>query len=74
VSIPPRTIDDCSRIFPVAAGNDNPLLWNHTVEGSVDMVTHTPNVPVTGPNLVGVLGDYFERELFILPRGYFQAE
>jgi len=56
------------RICPIAAGNDNPLLWNHLVEGSVDMVIYTPNVPPIRPNLIGVLaaGDCSERELLVL--------
>jgi len=67
VSIPSRTTDNCLRICPIAAGNDNPLLWKHAVEGSVDMVIHAPNVPAIRPNLVDILatGDCFERELLV---------
>ena len=66
VSIPSGTIDDSLHICPVAVGNDHPPLWNHGVEGSVDMVTYVPNVPTIRPNLVGVLAaDCFERELLV---------
>ena len=57
------------RIFAVAAaGSDNPPLRIHAVEGSVDMVIHTSNVPVIRPNLVDVLGNCFEPEPLVLPR------
>ena len=66
VSIPSRTIDDSLHICPVAVGNDHPPLWDHGVEGCVDMVTYASNVPTIRPNLVGVLAaDSFKRELLI---------
>jgi len=68
-----RTIDDCSRIFPAAAGNDPPLLWNRLVEAPVDMAIRTPNVPVPSPNLVGVLAHRNEPELLV-PRVISTAE
>ena len=73
VSIPSRTIDDCLRIIPAGAGDDNPLLWNNAFEGSIDMVTHAPNVPVTRPNLVGVLAGCYKPELLV-PRVIFPQQ
>ena len=73
VSIPSRSIDDYLRKSPVFADNDPPLLWDHAVEGSVDMVTYAPNVSVTCPNLVGVLAECSEPELLV-PRVISTAE
>ena len=72
-SIASRTIDDCLRILPVAASNNNPPLWDHAVEGSVDMVTYAPNVSVTCPNLVGVHANFSKPELLV-PRVISTAE
>ena len=73
VSIPSRTIDDYLRKCPVVAGNDPPLLCSHEVDGCVDMVIHAPNVPVTRPNLVGIIGSFSEPELLV-PRVISTAE
>ena len=73
MSIPSRSIDDYLRKSPVFADSDPPLLWSHVVEGSVDMVIHAPNVPVTRPNLVGIIGSFSEPELLV-PRVISTAE